>query len=493
MITKSNDKARREKILNGDIIPVIFAICMPLFIYNLFSTFYSFIDTIMVSKISTEGVSSVAAISQIKSLFGSLGSGLAAGGGILAARFFGANDFEKGQKYIHNITSMGFIVVLILLLCIPFANPILILCGYPKDLIAIGTGYFIVQLIDLGIVLYSSIFIAVQKAKGDTKSIFFLNIIAMVIKLSLTALFINVFHVDNTVYIAIATLIADLTLFSILLIQINKKDSVYKINLLKITFSWPIVKEILILSLPIFFGKFVFSFGKVSVNAMCGEYGSMVVGALAISNNICGVATSPMNSFEEGGSTIVSQNLGNNNEKRALKSFYHTLIIATMAGVISYILIRFVFQPGLISLFSQTRSVDGSITSEEFMSLIKSINDYDTLSIPALAINAAVLGLFYGYKKTKLAMVINISRVFVFRIPVLWYLQTFHPEMGAECAGISMGISNILIAVMSVICLIIFLYNLKHPHNSKPSSAQFLTKTTKKSEKEVDIKIIIKK
>ena len=100
------------------------------------------------------------------------------------------------------------------------------------------------------------------------------------------------------------------------------------------------------------------------------------------------------------------------------------------------------------------------MTSHEFMKLIESINNYDSLSILALSINSSVLGILYGYGKTKLAMIVNICRVFVFRVPVLWFLQTFHPEMGAECAGISMGVSNILIATMSVIILIVFLASL---------------------------------
>jgi Na+-driven multidrug efflux pump len=72
-----------------------------------------------------------------------------------------------------------------------------------------------------------------------------------------------------------------------------------------------------------------------------------------------------------------------------------------------------------------------------------------------------VLGVLYGFGKTKMTMILNISRVFVFRIPVLWYLQTFHKEIGAEAAGISMGISNIGIAITSILCLGIFLWRLK--------------------------------
>lgn len=458
----SVDLKRREKILNGNLFSIILQICLPLFIYNLFDSLYSFVDTIMVSNISMEGVSSVAAISQIRAMFGAIGAGLAGGGAILVARSFGAGDFERGNKIIKVLTTLGMIVAgLLCFICIPFAKPILLLCGLDSGLIDISIGYFIVQILNCVIVLFNSIFIGVQKSKGDTKSIFYLNIISMISKLAFTSLFIYGFQVKNTIWVAIATVISQVILFVILYVKVNKKDSVYKVNLFQFSFDKKLIKEILLISLPIMFGKFVFAFGKVSVNAMCKTYGPMVVGALAISNNICGLITHPVNSFEEGESTVVSQNLGNNNPKRALKAFFVTLIIASIVATVGYVFVRFIFQDTLISIFSQTESELVDMTSSEFMALIESINDYDTLSIIALSINSAVLGILYGYGKTKLAMVINICRVFVFRVPVLWFFQTFYPEMGAECAGISMGISNILIALMSVIVLLIFLFTLK--------------------------------
>ena len=59
-------------------------------------------------------------------------------------------------------------------------------------------------------------------------------------------------------------------------------------------------------------------------------------------------------------------------------------------------------------------------------------------------------------------MIINIARAFVFRIPVLLLLLYCFPELGVECAGLSMGISNICIAVMSIVFALIFLLQLKH-------------------------------
>ena len=458
-MVSEKDLARREKILNGNLWLTIISICAPIFLYNLFNSFYAIIDAVVVSKINPTSVSAVASLSQLQHLLSSLGSGLAAGGGILVARHFGAGDMDRARFYSNQTVSLSNIVIALLLgICIPLALPIMRFSGVPEELISIGTGYFIVQIINLAFVFYNSVFMAMQKAKGNTRIMFWLNILSMMIKLSLSVLFIWGIGLRDIVWVAISTLIGQAVMFAILLSMMLQKDNVFIIRLKEFKLRWAECRKILSMSLPIFLGKFIFSFGKVSVNAMCKAYGPLVVGALGVSNNINGMVTTPINSFEEGTSTIISQNLGANNPRRAIKTFKYTFILSTSLGIIGYILVRFVCQDAIINLYNQNQA---AADTEMFLALIKSINRYDSLSILALAVNSAVLGVLYGFGQTKLTMVLNISRVFVFRIPVLWYLQNFHPEMGAEAAGISMGISNICIAITSLCCLGFFLLKLK--------------------------------
>ena len=84
---------------------------------------------------------------------------------------------------------------------------------------------------------------------------------------------------------------------------------------------------------------------------------------------------------------------------------------------------------------------------------------FDCLSIPALTINALVLGVLYGYGQTFLATLNNVIRI-VTRISVLLIckavMDTSNVDNAATAAGLSMGISNIVIAVFAVIMFIIF-------------------------------------
>ena len=453
------DRIRRERILNGSLLGAIVSICAPIFLYNLFNSFYSVIDAVVVAKIDPTSVSAVAMLSQINHLLSSLGSGVAAGGGIIVARLFGAGEMDDARRHSNQIISLSSIIVAILLaVCMPLALPIMRLSGVPDELIAIGTGYFMVQIVTLAFMFYNSVFMAMQKAKGNTKIMFWLNIMAMIIKLSLSLLFIWGMGKRDIMWVAVATLIGQAAMFAVLLLMMLERDNVFVIRFDEFRLSPSVCKRVFAISFPIFLGKFIFSFGKVSVNGMCKAYGPLVVGALGVSNNMNGLATTPINSFEEGTSTIISQNLGAGNKARALKTFKDSFILSTSLGILGYILIRFLLQDQIIGLYNQNEMAEGAA---EFLALIKSIHRYDSLSILALAVNAAVLGVLYGFGKTKMTMILNISRVFVFRIPVLWYLQTFHKEIGAEAAGISMGISNIGIAITSILCLGIFLWRLK--------------------------------
>ena len=172
-MVSAKDLRRRDRILNGNLWITIISICAPIFLYNLFNSFYAIIDAVVVSKINPTSVSAVASLSQIQHLLSSLGSGLAAGGGIIVARLFGAGDMDKARFHSNQTIGLSNIVIALLLgICIPFAVPIMRLSGVPDELIKIGTSYFIVQIITLAFMFYNSVFMSMQRRRGTPKLCF---------------------------------------------------------------------------------------------------------------------------------------------------------------------------------------------------------------------------------------------------------------------------------------------------------------------------------
>ena len=195
------------------------------------------------------------------------------------------------------------------------------------------------------------------------------------------------------------------------------------------------------LSVPVIVEKMAFSLGKVVVNSMSTVYGTLTVGALGISNNIGGITTNPQNGFQEGASAIISQNLGAGKKKRALKAFWCVLVMNLILSVI-------LMSASLLCLHQIADLFANG--DHEFAGRIMEIYRMEALGTIPLGASAAVMAFLYGYGKTKLTLLLNFSRVFVFRIPVLWGLQHF-TDLGNVSAGIVMAVSNIMTAVMSLV------------------------------------------
>ncbi len=455
LMVKTRDEKTRRKILTGNLWKVILSITIPLFLYQLVNSFYNLLDQVMVASIGDNSVSAVATISQIKQLISAMGMGLAGGGAIIVSRLYGAGKIKEARKNANVTFTMGLIVcALVLLICLPCSTLILQFSQVPDDLIAISQGYFMLQLVEQALMVINNIFIGIEKSKGNTRVIFICNVVSMIIKISFNSLFIYGLKLTDLIWVEIASLLAQGTMFSIGLYYLFRKKNIFKIAFNELSLKWIYVKKILVISFPLFLGKFVISLGKVGVNAMCKMYGSLTVGALGISNNIGGIITNAGASFEDSESSIVSQNLGNKNMRRTIKTFLVSLVYITIWTVLGYLCVRVFFEDNIINLFSTEN------TSSEFTTMIKNIFYYDSLSIPSLAINSVILGILYGYGQTFLATINNLLRIGT-RIFTLWFLQTYHPEIGSEAAGISMGISNIAIAIFAIIIFIFFIIKIK--------------------------------
>ena len=468
-ITK--EKKKRYNILYGNLFSTILMICMPLMVYQFFNSFYNLLDQIMAANIAQTAVSKIGVISQLKNAVSAFGAGIAGGGSVLVARYYGAGNMDEARHSASNMLFISCVVSsIILLVLIPLAYPILKIAQTP-DIDSNTITYFVMCLIELVAVSINNIFIGLEKIKGNSKKILYLNILMLLTKLLLNSIFVYVIKVDNIAYLELSTIIGQSILLIIGITIMFSKKNLLKLRIKQMLPKKDYIIPIIKLSVPIFLGKFVMNIGKSVVNALCGSYyseatGGLITGALAVSNNLSGLVTSPVSVYEEGQSSIISQNIGNKNIRRTMDVFKTTCLIVLFFVVVGFVLIRFVFLDELTNLFSITNNQTSSEIS--MTDLIKQIFFFDCLSIPALGLASAVLGVLYGYGKTFLSGILNGSRILI-RIISLVVLHAC--GINYRAAGISMGISNVLIGLLSLIAFIIFYINLRR----KGYQGMFLT------------------
>jgi Na+-driven multidrug efflux pump len=330
---------------------------------------------------------------------------------------------------------------------VPFAPAFLRLLKTPEDLISAGVGYFRVEILTLVVTFFNTVYIAIERSRGHAKKILKLNMSIILVKLGLSAVFVFVLK-GGLVLIAVATLVSQVLILLYALLTMPRDEGAFRFSMKNIRMKKDTVGPLLNLAYPVSAEKMLFAAGKVVVNSMSGVYGALTVGALGISNNIGGLTTSWHMGFTDGAAPLISQNRGAGHYRRTLQIYYWLLGIDVAIGVIGLTLVSSTL-PWLAGVFAQSESnFDAG-----FRDMIVDIHRWEMLGYITLGINSATLALLLGYGYTKLTMILNVSRVFVFRVPVLWFLQNF-TQMDAEAVGVTMMVSNVCTGLLAVVLAI---------------------------------------
>jgi Na+-driven multidrug efflux pump len=212
------------------------------------------------------------------------------------------------------------------------------------------------------------------------------------------------------------------------------------------------MKAILIVAIPVIGGKFFFSLGRVIVNGIAAIYGTIAIAAFGLASKLAGGPGAIAGIFEESTASIASQNIGAGHLKRSFKAY---LAANTQAVIV-----------GFIGMFIVVLSIDTMIpwftsnSSPEFATLAKQIFAFEKFSIVTGATTSIVAALFIGFKISKVTLILNLLRIYVFRIPVL--LLFIHFGIGPVALGYVMFVSNTSTALVAIIFIYLFYRRVKH-------------------------------
>ena len=251
---------------------------------------------------------------------------------------------------------------------------------------------------------------------------------------------------------ALGNLIAQGMITIIGIYSMFHKRNPFQMKLKSIRLNKETILPILTLALPIFLGSMLFNVGKIFVNAMAAFYGTTAIAALGVSLKVVSGGAQLASSFEETESLVISQNIGKKQLSRAIKSFYIALSYAVLIGL-SVILIVTLFQNQLVSLFSRS---DDPVYYEMVSNIIK----WEKFSALTSAVIAICAGLFNGFKRNRFTFIMNICRLYLFRIPALLILKALN--VGYESLGYAMFISNTSTALIGLSISLLLLNRIKH-------------------------------
>ena len=346
-----------EPMTSGAIWKRVTFFALPLLLGNLFQQMYNTVDSLIVGNFL--GSSALAAVSSSGSLiFMLIGflSGIASGAGVIVSKYFGADDTENLQRTIHTMVAFGLAAgILMTLVGVWFSPQIILWMDTPDSVIGESVTYLQIYFSgSLGFVMYN-IFVGILQAVGDSRHPLYYLMVSSVINLVLDVVFIAVFH-TGVGGAALATVISQVVSALLCLVQLLRTKEAYRLQLRKIRFDGPVLRQVIRIGLPAGVQNSIIAFANVIVQSNINAFGEATMAGYGAYSKVEGFGFLPISSFTMALTTFVGQNLGAKQFERVKKGArFGILVMIVLAELIGVVV--FVFAPQMIAAFDPSPEV----------------------------------------------------------------------------------------------------------------------------------------
>jgi len=389
---------------------------------NFLQTFYNLTDTFWLGKLgdNARGAVSVTGLAFPLIFFlSSFGFGFVIAGTSLVSQYRGANRIDQARQVV------GQFIILVVLFCIIFIsgsliflNEILYLLRTPAEIFSIANEYISVILIG---VVFMFIFMSYQSFShglGDTVSPMKIQIISVSLNVILDPFLIfgiGFFPRLETYGAALATLIARILAAILAIYFMYKKLPSIVPRKKDISPNPDMLRRIIKISIPASVSHSATSFGFLILQGFVNTFGTLVISTFSIGNRIINFFMLPAMGISSALATIIGQNLGAKKVSRAVKSVKVSFGLVFTIMVTGTILV-FLFSSSLIRFF---------INDPEVIEIGRRMMRVTSLAATVFAVLFVFIGVFNGSGHTRPAMIFNISRLWFFRIPLVYILSGY--------------------------------------------------------------------
>ena len=403
----------------GSIGRKIIAFALPLFLGNLFQQLYNTADSLIVGNfLGSNALAAVSSSGNLIFLMVGFLDGIAAGAGVVIARYYGARELKSVKKAVHTTIAFGLAAGIFLTIAgVLLTSHILIWMGTPADVLPESTVYFRIYFMgSLSFVMYN-VFVGILQSVGDSRHPLVYLIVSSVINILLDLLFVGVlgFGVGAA---AFATILSQfISAFLCLFRLIFKSPEDYQVSLRLIRFDLPMLRQIIANGLPAGFQNSIIALANVVVQSNINKFGKMAVAGCGAYSKIEGFGFLPITCFSLALTTFISQNLGAKQYERAKKGArFGILCSITMAEVVG-IFIYFTI-PILISAFNRTPQVIAYGTTQA-----RTV----TLFYFLLSFSHCIAGILRGAGKASVPMITMLCFWCIVRVSYITLIVRFIP------------------------------------------------------------------
>ena len=339
-------------MIEGSISRGLLSMTIPIMIMNVMQSLFNVMDMLVLSFFADEGaVGAVGVCGSLITLCTCLLIGTSMGANVIVAKRIGAGRKDSADKA--TMTALLFSIVggvVISVVGIIFAKKFLIMANCPDSLLSQATLYFRCYFLGVPVFMFYNFCASILRATGDTKKPMYFLILAGVLKIAFTLVFVTVLNmtVDG---VAIATIIANLISSALALYTIAKCQNVVTLNFREIKFDAAELKAILYIGIPAGLQEALYSFANVVIAAVVNSFGEAATTGISIANQFDGIMYQICCATSFATAPFVAQNFGAGNLSRVKKTVWWSVFITTAFGA-SFGSLSAIFSKQLSSILS---------------------------------------------------------------------------------------------------------------------------------------------
>lgn len=429
----------REVILNGSIVKAILTLSIPIVINSFIQTMYNLTDTFWLGKLGTNPMAAITLVSPVQNIIVNFGQGITLAGAILISQYIGARDEDNAKDMGNQLFICAMIFSIVCAGGCFLGSPAIIKwLGADGEIFNLSKTYLQIVIMDMPFLFLINLYTAVNQSQGDTIRPMLLNLAGICLNMILDPLFMVQFH-WGIAGAAWATLLAKVPCAFLAACSLfTKKEGVY-LNLKNFHFHRDKLQNIVRIGLPTAIGGSTMQFGFLLMSRNVYKYGPIAVAAYGIGNRINGLITMPSNAMGSATATIVGQNVGARQIDRAEKAYQLSRKIAVIFLFVGgLILSRPVIATPIVKIFSSDFEVIQLGT--EFLSIL-------AICCWTNGVYNSTTGLFQGTGHTMVTMMVDATRLWVFRFLTL-YICEHVLHMGVQSIWYSVVVSNAISALI---------------------------------------------
>lgn len=419
---------------------------LPAIIGMTVSSLYNVIDRIFIGNgVGPYAIAGLALTMPLMMLTIAFGAMIGAGAATMVSIRLGQQRKTEAIKILGNTLILNIIIgFAITVLGLTFLDPILVAFGASKATLPYARDFMQIILIAN---LFNHSFMGlnnVMRASGYPKKAMWSSFLTVIVNLCLAPVFIFVFHWGIR-GAAFATAIAQLCGFCWVMIHFLNQESFLHFQKGYFKLKKRIIGDILSIGISPFLMNVGASMVAVIVNISLSKYGGeqsdMAIGAYGIVNSVALLFIMTTLGLNMGMQPIAGYNFGARQNDRVLKVYKLTAIAATCVTTLGFA-IAMLFPTTLVSVF--TNDVELIRQSKVAMRLV-------LLMFPIVGFQIATSNFFQSVGKAHLAILLSLSRQFIFLIPGLFILPHL---LGINGVWLAMPVGDFCACIITVIMVI---------------------------------------